>query len=69
MRFFGFYDDGYRFEVVEDVKGGIVIGRIIVVSVFGSRVGYMILEGNDDNKFKIINSGEIKLNFLFDYEI
>ena len=67
-RFIDFHDDGYRFEVPEDAKGGTVIGRISAVSVSGSRIGYTILEGNSDNKFKVAENGEIKLNFLLDYE-
>ena len=67
-RFIDFHDDGYKFEVPEDAKGGTVIGRISAVSVSGSRIGYTILEGNSDNKFTIAENGEIKLNFLLDYE-
>ena len=67
-RFIGFHDDGYKFEVPEDAKGGTVIGRISAVSVSGGRIGYTILEGNSDNKFKIAENGEIKLNILLDYE-
>ena len=67
-RFIDFHDDGYRFEVPEDAKGGTVIGRISAVSISGSRIRYNILEGNSDNKFKIAENGEIKLNFLLDYE-
>lgn len=69
MRFIDFYDDGYRFEVLEDIKVGIVIGKIEVVSVLGSRVGYFILKGDLDNKFKIIRNGEVRLNFFLDYEM
>lgn len=69
MRFIDFYDDGYRFEVLEDIKVGIVIGKIEVVSVLGSRVGYFILKGDLDNKFKIVRNGEVRLNFFLDYEM
>ena len=67
-RFLYFYDDGYKFEVPEDAKGGTVIGKVTAVSVSGTRIGYSILEGNSDNKFKISENGHIKLNFLLDYE-
>ena len=67
-RFIDFHDDGYKFELPEDAKGGTVIGRISAVSVSGSRIGYTILEGNSDNKFTIAENGEVKLNFLLDYE-
>lgn len=69
MRFIDFYDDGYRFEVLEDIRVGIVIGKIEVVSVLGSRVGYFILKGDLDNKFKIVRNGEVRLNFFLDYEM
>lgn len=69
MRFIDFYDDGYRFEVLEDIKVGIVIGKIEVVSVLGSRVGYFILKGDLDNKFKIVRNGVVRLNFFLDYEM
>lgn len=67
-RFLYFYDDGYKFEVPEDAKGGTVIGKVTAVSASGARIGYSILEGNSDNKFKISENGHIKLNFLLDYE-
>ena len=67
-RFIDFHDDGYKFEVPEDAEGGSVIGKIAAVSISGSRIGYTIVEGNSDNNFKISENGEIKLNFLTDYE-
>ena len=67
-RFVDFHDDGYKFEVPEDARGGTVIGKITAVSVSGSRVGYTILEGNLVNRFKIAENGEIKVNILMDYE-
>ena len=67
-RFIDFHDDGYKFVVSEDAKGGTVIGKIAAVSFSGSRIGYAILKGNSDHKFKITDNGEIKLNFLMDYE-
>ena len=67
-RFIDFHDDGYRFEVPEDAKGGAVIGKIQAISLSGSRVGYKIVDGNSDNRFRIRGDGEIKVNFLLDYE-
>ena len=67
-KFIDFHDDGYKFEVPEDARGGTVIGKITAVSVSGSRVGYIILDGNSDNRFKITENGEIKVNILMDYE-
>ena len=67
-RFIDFQDDGYKFEVPEDAKGGTVIGKIAAVSVSGSRIGYAILEGNTGNNFIITENGEIRLNSLMDYE-
>lgn len=67
-RFIDFHDDGYRFEVLEDTKVGTVIGKIEAVSASGSRVGYSILKGDPDNKFKIARNGEVRLNSLLDYE-
>ena len=67
-RFVDFDDDGYKFDVPEDAKGGTVVGKITAVSASGSRVGYVIVEGNSDNRFKVTENGEIKLNFLLDYE-
>ena len=67
-RFIDFHDDGYRFEVPEDTKVGIVIGKIEAVSASGSRLGYTILKGDPDKKFKITSNGELRLNSLLDYE-
>lgn len=67
-RFVDFHDEGYKFEIPEDAKGGTVIGKIEAVSASGSRVGYTILEGNPDNRFKIASNGEVRLNFILDYE-
>ena len=67
-RFIDFQDDGYKFEVTEDATGGTVIGKITAVSVSGTRIRYSILEGNSDNRFKMAENGEVKLNFLMDYE-
>ena len=67
-RFVDFDDDGYKFDVPEDAKGGTMIGKITAVSASGSRIGYTIREGNSDNRFKITQNGEIKLNFILDYE-
>ena len=67
-RFVDFIDDGYKFEVPEDAKGGTMIGKITAVSASGSRIGYIIKEGNSDNRFKITQNGEIKLNFILDFE-
>ena len=67
-RFIDFHDDGYKFEVPEDARGGTVIGKIQALSVSGSRVGYKISDGNSGNRFRINSDGEIMLNFLLDYE-
>ena len=67
-RFLDFHDDGYKFEVPEDAKGGTVIGKVTAVSASGTRIGYSILEGNSDKKFKISENGDMKLNFLLDFE-
>lgn len=67
-RFVDFHDDGYRLEVPEDAKGGTIIGKIEAVSASGSRVGYAILEGDPDKKFKVASNGEVRLNSLLDYE-
>lgn len=67
-RFIDFHDDGYKFEVPEDARGGTVIGKIQALSVSGSRVGYKISDGNSGNRFRINSDGEVMLNFLLDYE-
>ena len=67
-RFIGFHDDGYRFEVPEDAQVGTIVGKIEAVSSSGSRVGYTILNGDPDKKFKITGNGEVRLNSLLDYE-
>ena len=67
-RFIGFHDDGYRFDVPEDAKVRAIIGKIEAVSASGSRLGYTILKGDRDKKFKITGNGEVRLNSLLDYE-
>ena len=67
-RFIDFHDDGYKFQVPEDAKGGTIIGKIQAVSASGSRVGYKILQGDPGYIFIISGNGEVRLNVLLDYE-
>lgn len=67
--FINFFDDGYKFEVSEQVPGGTVVGKVEAISYSGARMSYKIVDGNANNMFKITTfGGEIKVNFLLDYE-
>ena len=67
-RFVRFHDDGYKFEISEAAGGGALVGTVLAESFSGSKLAYSIIDGNVENTFKITEHGEIKVNFLLDFE-
>ena len=63
-----FSEAAYKFEVFERAPPGVIIGKVKATSVSGARVGYSIVQGDLEKKFRVDSTGEIKLDSLLDRE-
>ena len=63
-----FSETSYKFQVFEEALPGELVGVVNASSVSGARLMFSIEQGDSEKKFRIMPSGEIRVNSLLDRE-